>query len=422
MDPSRLNRREWLASAAATAIWSELATHSVADVGQPKMPKSVAAVVTTYFKGSHADVLIGKVLEGWQQDGGPGPALKLASLYIEQVSATDIGRAMAQKYDVPLFDTIEKAVTVGGDRIPVDGVISIGEHGSYPSNDKGQVLYPRRRFFEAITDTFKKCGRVVPVFNDKHLGPQWDDAKWMYDRAKEMKVPFMAGSSLAVTYRDPNLTVPLNCEIEAAVGIGYGHPDIYGFHALDSFQCLVERRRGAETGVKWVQCLQGDAMWQPLDDGLISKKTFDAALARVCNQPDQVRGSKESALYLFQYLDGLLGAVFMLPGIAGGTSAALTLKGEPTPVATRFEERTTPRHPHFAYLLKGIERMIHTGRPSYPIERTLLSSGILDRVLTSRFQSHEKLMTPELAIRYEPVDYPHAPQPDLDSDPTAPLR
>ncbi len=419
--PADITRRDLMAAVAAT-LGAGLTKRALADdLAKPIKPKSVAAVVTTYFKGSHVDVLIGKILEGWKQDGGPGPALKLASMYIEQVSGTDIGRALAKKCDVPIFDTIEQAVTVGGTRIPVDGVISIGEHGNYPSNDQEQILYPRRRFFEAITDTFKKFGRVVPVFNDKHLGPQWADAKWMYDRATEMKVPFMAGSSLAVTYRDPDLTVPLNCEIEAAVGIGYSHLDIYGAHALDSYQCLVERRRGAETGVKWVQCLQGDAMWKPLDDGTISKETFDAALARVCDQPDQIRGSKESALFLFQYHDGLLGAVFMLPGIAGGTSAALKLKGEERPWATRFEERTEPRHPHFAYLLKGIERMIHTGQPSYPVERTLLSSGILDRALTSHAQQQVKLTTPELAIRYKPVDYPHAPQPDLDADPTVPL-
>ena len=390
-------------------------------------PKSVAAVITAYREGLHADVLIGKILEGWQQDGGPGPALTLASMYVEQFDGQhitdgkvyrDISRKMAAKYKVPIFDTIEKAVTVGGDRIPVDGVISIAEHGQYPFNKKGQHLYPRRRFFEGITDTFKKYDRVVPVFSDKHLGPVWSDAQWMYDRARKLKVPFMAGSSLPVSFRKPEITVPMGCEIEAAVGIGYSGLDIYGSHTLDCFQCLVERRRGAETGVKSVQCLQGDAMWKAVDDGMVAKDVMDAALAMVPKQKDaELRKGPGAALFLFEYADGLLGTVLMLPDYVGGISAGLRIKGRRQPIATRFEERAHPRHPHFAYLLKGIERMMHTGRPSYPVERTLLTSGILDRALTSRAHGQKRINTPELSITYQPTDYPHAPHPKLDSDP-----
>lgn len=415
-----IDRREWLASvmAASAATTIEMPGREVVRAVEPNKPKSVAAILTRYEKGLHADVLIGKILEGWTQDGGPGPALRLASMYVDQFAENDLARGMSQKHGVPIFDSIDDALTLKTDKISVDGVISVGEHGSYPSSDIGQILYPRRRFFEEITNAFARYGREVPVFNDKHLGPAWVDAKWMYDRAQELKVPFMAGTSLAVTFRDPPIDVPMGCELDLAVGVGYAHLDIYGFHAIECLQSLVERRRAAETGVQWVQCLQGREMWQALDDRLVSQEAFDAAFALVKSQPDQLRQRDDSALFLFQYADGLLGAIFMLPVIAHGISVAVKLKGERKILATRFEERAEPRHPHFAYLLKGIERMIHMGRPSYPIERTYLSSGILDRALTSRSQQQKRLRTPELAIRYQPVDYPHAPLPDLASDPS----
>ncbi|MDF1746671.1 MAG: hypothetical protein P1V19_23450 [Gimesia sp.] len=413
---NNITRRDWLTNAAVIACGAT-AQRAKANSEEPVKTKSVAAIVSIYEPGTHADVLVGKILDGWKQDGGTGPALKLESLYVDQFSDLDISRQMAAKYNVPIFDSIERAVTVGSDHIPVDGVISIGEHGDYPFNEKEQQLYPRRRFFKEITDTFEKYNRVVPVFNDKHLGPVWSDGKWIYDRARKMQVPFMAGSSLPLTYRKPEINLPPGSEIEAAVGIGYSGLDIYGIHALECYQCLVEQRRGAEKGVKWVQYLEGDAMWKALDEGIVPKNLFTAALAAVPKLDNtDIRKDPDAALFLFKYHDGFLGIQFMLQSV-NRTSVALKLKGQ-QPIATQFEERTEPSHPHFAYLLKGIERMIHTGRPTYPVERTLLTGGILDRALTSRIQNGKRLMTPELSIQYQPANYPHAPMPDLTSNPS----
>jgi hypothetical protein len=421
MQAAKRTRRDFLTSAAASVGGSGiLVSAAQGRLARPEKvePKSVAAVMTVYRPGSHADVLVGKILEGWKQDGGPGPALKLASMYVDQFPPRDLARTLAARYKVPLFDSIPGALTLGGRGVAVDGVISIGEHGDYPWNEQQQHLYPRRRFFEQITGTLARFGRVVPVFNDKHLGPAWADAKWMYERARELKVPLMAGSSLPLSFRRPDVSIPMGAEVGAAVGVGHAGLDIYGIHALECYQSLVERRRGGERGVHWVQCLRGDALWKALEDGVVAKDVLDAALAVVPHGTDaEMRRDEGAALFLFGYADGFQGAVLMLSKSAHGTAVGWKVRGEARPAASLFEERATPRYPHFAYLLKAIERLMHTGRSAYPLERTLLTSGILDRALTSLHQGQKKLMAPELAIRYQPADYPHAPDPDLNSDP-----
>jgi len=235
----------------------------------------------------------------------------------------------------------------------------------------------------------------------------------MYDRAVKLKVPFMAGSSLPVSYRTKELDIPMGSDIEAAVGIGYSSLDIYGFHALECYQSLVERRAKAEAGVKWVRGLEGKDVWKAVDDGLVNKDVLDAAW-EVVPKADKTKGLRDEekpVLFLFEYADGFRGAQFMLPN-AQLSGVGVKLKGE-KPKATAFEERAEPFYPHFAFLLKAIEQMIHTSKPTYPIERTLLTSGILDRALTSKADGGKKLDTPELAIKYTPVDYPHAPKPEL---------
>jgi hypothetical protein len=379
--------------------------------------KCVAGILTWYTQGSHADVIIGKILEGWAYDGGPGPKLRLASLYIDQFPDKDMGRRIAEKHGIPIFNTIEDALTLESGTISVDGVLSIGEHGDYPWNDKQQKLYPRRRFFDAITRTFQKYNKVVPVFNDKHLGPVWEDAHWMYERAKQLNIPFMAGSSLPVSFRKPEVNLSMGSRVLSAVGVGYSGLDIYGIHTLETYQSFVERRHGGEKGVKSVQWFGPDTMWSQVDSGKVDRSVLDAAIAATpANHPKHLlRETKGDGvgLFLFEYLDGLTGAVFMLPGYLAGCGIAIKTAQPRRILATSIEERREPHYPHFAYLLKAIESMILTGKPSYPVERTLLTSGILDRALNSRFHGGKKYITPELNISYSPVDYPHAPEPPL---------
>src|SRR6266446_1197827 len=101
--------------------------------------KKVAAIITEYRRWSHADVIIGKILEGYNQDGGAGPNLTVASMYVDQFPANDMSRDLAKKHGFKIYNSIPDALTAGGRQLAVDGVLCIGEHGNYPANAKGQV-------------------------------------------------------------------------------------------------------------------------------------------------------------------------------------------------------------------------------------------------------------------------------------------
>src|SRR4051812_12822720 len=182
--------------------------------------KKVAAVTTEYRRWSHAAVILRNRLDGYPD--GTRPNMELVALVTDQVPKGDMSRDLARKHGFRICDTASEALTLGTPTLAVDAVLSIGEHGLYPDNEKGQKLYPRRRFFAEIAGVFERTRKSVPVFNDKHLAATWDDAKWMYDTARRLLVPFLAGSSIPVTWRKPDLALPRGCELDGAVQIGYG--------------------------------------------------------------------------------------------------------------------------------------------------------------------------------------------------------
>lgn len=367
-------------------------------------PKRIAAILTEYRPISHADVIVGKYLEGFNQDQmAPYPESKIVSIFTEQVPENDMSRSMAKKYNVPVFRTVADALTLGGDSLAVDGVLLIGEHGVYPMNDKEQKLYPRFEMFLKITDVFRQYKKSVPVFNDKHLSYNWRQARRMVEISKELKFPMLAGSTIPVSLRIPAVDTPYGVKQKYAVGISFSGLDIYGFHLLDGLQAVVERRKGGETGVRAVQCLEGEDCWNYIDQNEWVKRLFDQAIS---HSETRVAGNmkelvKKPAVFIVDYNDGLKAAAFLMTGLVQDFTYAVDLEGQQKPFSTLMKLQAGRPHYHFGCLVKKIEIMFNTGKAPYPVERTMLSSGILDFALESRILGYKKLETPELSrVRY----------------------
>jgi len=395
-----MNRRTFLASSSLAALPAPAAE-----------PRKIAAVITEYRPNSHADVVIGKYLEGYNQDDQPPyPRSKIVSMFTEQVPKNDMSRERARKYNVPIYRTVAEALTLGGDKLAVDGVLLIGEHGDYPMNDKEQKLYPRFEMFLKITDVFRQSGRSVPVFNDKHLSWSWRQAKRMVEISRELRFPMLAGSSAPVALRIPAVDTPFNATQRNAVAVSFSGLDIYGFHVLEALQCLTERRKGGETGVRAVQCLQNDDCWNFLSSEAWAGKLFEASIARSeSRRPGDMKSLvKAPTAFVIDYKDGLRAAAFLMTGLVSDFTAAVDLPGQSTPFSTLMKLQAGRPHHHFGCLVQNIEKMFETGRPPYPVERTMLTSAILDFALESRIQGYKKMPTPQLeTVRYQTPDASH---------------
>tara|TARA_B100000959_G_C14936389_1_gene605923 strand:+ start:355 stop:1572 length:1218 start_codon:yes stop_codon:yes gene_type:complete len=381
-------------------------------------PKRIAAVVTEYRHNSHADVIVSRLLLTHTLDGkGERPNLKLVSLYTDQVPSNDTSRKWAKKFNVPIYQTVEQTLTRGTGKLAVDGILLVAEHGKYPKNATGNTIFPKRRLFNEVQKVFRKTGQSVPVFVDKHLADNWADAKWLHDTARKLKVPLMAGSSLPVLWRYPPVDVKRGTKLKEIVAVSYHTLDAYGYHALEMVQCLAERRAGGETGVKQVRTLTGEAVWKAMDNRLFDQTLLQDALKNlkrspITSQPNKPLKElvKDPVLFVIEYFDGLRAYILTLNGAVSEWGVAWkTLSGKKK--STTFWTQEARPYMHFTHLVKGTEKMFQTGKPTWPAERTLMTSALLDALLISKSKKGTVVPTVHLNFKYTTDWNWHQPPP-----------
>jgi hypothetical protein len=105
--------------------------------------KKIAAVITEYRIPAHADVIVGKFIKGFPTDDGLIELqVDIVSMYLDQIPNNDIGLQVSKEYDIPIYQSISAALCLGGTELAADGVLSIGEHGSYAYTASRGVCAP----------------------------------------------------------------------------------------------------------------------------------------------------------------------------------------------------------------------------------------------------------------------------------------
>ena len=411
------HRRHFLASSALTLATPGLFGSAFGHSEGAR--KRIAFLGTTVFQHSHSQHFLDRHAMGYTWGGRwQMPRFDVASVYIEQTPEADLAKSRIEKYGLKAFPSIAEALTLGGSKLAVDGVVIIAEHGKYPVNEKGQTRYPRYDWFKQVVKVFEDSGQSVPVFNDKHLSTQWDECVEMVEDSKRLGFGFLAGSSLPVTWRLPSIDLPFGTPMSESACVCYGGVDSYDFHGLETAQCMSERRAGGEVGISSVHALKGENLWNELakPEREVSRKLVVAALTRSHNLPvdtgyptapitfEWARKNLDGTIgYLIEHLDGFRTTMlltnirdFNYAGMRKDTGEIISCQmylPMPGSSATTAD--------FFNPLARHVETLVLEGKSPYPVERTLLTSGMVIGGVESLFQGEKRIATPEMKVAYQ---------------------
>lgn len=416
--PSRYSRRRFLASAAGLSIAGGLSNSASGIHTKPAPPRvdgrdPIAVLGTVYRPLSCMYHLAGRFLHGWPDgDRLHIPAQSVSTLWVEQAPENDVSRALAREFNFRKTRTVHEAL-VDGNRLSVRGVMIVAEHGNYPRNDVGQVLYPRFDIFAQVVAAFHEVGQVAPVYVARHLSHDFGKAKQMVAWSKQLGFPLLAGSATPFAQRSPELDLDAGTDIDQVVVAAHGPVEVGGFDALEALQSIMERRAGGETGVAAVTCLTGKDVWRAGDTGQWRWDLLDAALAqspsanlgdvRINTGSMAVAGMPATPpiAFIIEYTDGTRGTVLLLNGHTQDVTAAIGIKDSILIHAGRFEVLPPPGVRHFDRLAAAMEQFFVSGQVSVSAVRTLLTTGVLMAAMQSHANRGARVETPHLNMSYQ---------------------
>ncbi len=384
-----LTRREMLGIAGMAGL---VAVTAMADGAlaqkAPKRPRIACLVSYWGATRSHADWIITKLLDGYWWQGAHMPSrVDVVSVYIHQFETSILGQKICKAKSIPIFKTVGEALTLGGKELAVDGVVIVAEHGEYPTNIKGQWLLPRWWIYEKVIRVFEQSKRAVPIFNDKHLSYSWDEAKWMFDKSRELNFPLTGGSSIPTYFRKPEVDLAIDTPIKTSVMVGGAADEGALFHCVDVLQSFVEHRKGGETGVRWVQCIRGPETWKWTERNPWAGKLLESVQKKFDLKPGHFQQIEKPNVCLVEYNDGTKAAVYS--GRDVGWTYAGEIEGREDPAIVSMlgwpgpfsQYHASNSQPHW------ITEMMVTKKEPFNAQRLLLSTGILAYNMESNWEN-----------------------------------
>lgn len=404
---SGLTRREMI-SLSSIAGLATLTGISDSMAQTPQQRPRIACLVSYWAATrSHADWIICKLMDGYWWQGAHTPSrVDVVSVYIHQFDESGLGQKVCKAKNIPIFKTVAEAVTLGGTELAVDGVVIVGEHGNYATDLKGHWLLPRWWIYHQVIRVFEQSKRSVPVFNDKHLSYNWDEARWMFDKSRELNFPLTGGSSIPCYYRKPEIELDPDTPIKASIVVGAAHDEGGIFHCIDTLQCFVERRKGGETGVKSVQNIRGPETWKWVERNPWAANLLEAVRKSFGLKQGYFQENVRPSVLVVEYNDGTKGAV--ISGLNVGWTYAGEIEGQKEPVVISMLGMPGPFSQYHASnaLPHWITETMVTKQEPFNAERLLLSTGITNQFNESNWDNGRysavgrRIETPFLNISY----------------------